>query len=282
MSIRNTLISENYHKLANFALFIISFNANIFILISAPSNLTSTYVKSYTCSSALFSILIFIIFTAKIDSKKIKLICTLVPIVFFINLLVIKEELLLFILYPAIILEADYLVTQSISLKLVNIFRLVLILTAIPFLLTDLNFINLIEIRSLILLGFVSFVVSSKKIVMPLKIIYPYKFMALSYIFYTGVLLLFPYISSDSSELKVWYLTTQVGLAVILKIADFSMRESYNSNKALYNMVYAISFTIPILSMLKYPNFIFLSLYFIGYLGLMYATKQLTYLMEVS
>jgi hypothetical protein len=265
----------NTSQLFNFSTFLIGFAANSIILIVAPSNLTENYLIYYTISNAVSSIILLLLFTSVRGLKYGIGIFLIAAFSFVVNKITFEDNTTLFVLYPIVLLGVDYLVTQTLSINMVNAYRYMLIISLVPFMTNTVNFVNALEIRvlAIIMCGF--YIVLSKKDVTPLKIRYPAVFLASCYLFYTAPLLVLQFITTNSNELKWWYITTQIGLALILKLRDFSMRSVYITHRNLNYAVYVVSFILPIPCFILYPKVAIFSLYYVGFFGLIYSARFL-------
>ena len=96
----------------------------------------------------------------------------------------------------------------------------------------------------------------------------PIKFTIGNYLFYNGTLILVPLLITAPDRLRLWYLAVQIGLVMILKVLDYSMRDAYSLDRRTRLVAYGAAGLAPLPAMAIYPNIVGPLLFYAGYFGL--------------
>jgi len=101
-----------------------------------------------------------------------------------------------------------------------------------------------------------------------LSVKYPRKWIITTYVSYSGALFLIPVIGGSEEVLKFWYIGSQIGIGLVLKKLDFSIRSIKKDSSILFNAINVIITIIPLLLMILYPSVVFLTIYVVSILAL--------------
>jgi hypothetical protein len=259
----------------NFLAFVASFIAGILVIMTAPNIYIKEYLSIYTMSSLSFSILSFVYFSYFASVRRSKYILLWSIVIFFIVEYGIGINLALIVFYPAALIFGDLFATQSRSAREVNLYRLIMLSTVIPFFIApSLFFIN-IFVRCLFLwilsLYFMSISIDMHRITVKS----PVRLLVGNYMFYNGILVAIPYINIDGNQLRFWFISVQGGLVLILKYFDYSLRKSYNEDVNLKYLVFLLAFFAPLPVFILYPNIMVLAAFYVGYFGLIYTGRYI-------
>ena len=259
----------------HFILFLGSFAANFVAMWRAPVDSAPLFYSSYAIASALGSLLTTGVFTFLKQSRYLK-----IGFILGITLLTLVEvsfqgsSALVPALYAGTILLGDYGISQSGARGLNTIYRFVMILTTLLFFVPNLEFNSAILIRSGIAFLFFSTTLGFGLKYSQITLKAPWKFTALAYIFYSGTLILLPRLEATNEVIKNWYLITQLGLALILKVADFTSRSIYSITRRIEFVTLTSVISLLFLGLFLTPSFLFASVYCIGAAGLWFAVKR--------
>lgn len=260
----------------NFGLYLLSFAANSLVVLTAPGQMIKKYVLIYNASSVLFSILLFIYFTKFATTGRSKFIIGASVVIFSMGSAFIGIYDTAILIYPGLLIFNDYLVTQSHKLKIVTGFRLLMIVSAIPFLLNPEGFsINIIA-RVLFLIFIAIFLSATARDVHLLSVKSPIKFQISNYVFYNGTLSLVAIVVKAPEALRWWYLATQIGLVLILKVLDFSLRRSHSLDIRTRWLAMVGASGIPLIALIFYPNVPALCLFYVGFFGLIFSGRYIS------
>ncbi len=269
-------------SLTQFALFIASFASNFIVLFKVPLSEAQPFYAAYSISNTAFSLLITLIFTWVNSSQKRK-ICTVVLLAFTCGLSIVLGGLVgAAVIYPLAMLCGDYAVSQAKSIKLNTPYRVLMVLTTAPFFLPNFPF----EIAVLIRIGlsvlFYAYIFYREEELLKLDIRSPIAFLLTVYIFYSGTLIVIPWLNASAVEVKIWYLAAQVSLGLLLKRADFLTRSSFKASKSVNFLSYfGASFVIIGASIYAF-NLIYATLIIVSSLGLIFAVDKLLIKEEVK
>jgi hypothetical protein len=252
----------------HFVLFLVSYALNPLIVLMVPDHDAELFLGVYAIGSVVFSLYFTFIFSQeKLLNFSKGLILFVVAMVGAMALLT-GELLWLWVAYPFSLLAGDYVCTQSGVAKFTLIFRGVLIFSALPFLIFTDMFSGLIALRIALCLVFMLFMLYVVKSFVVLSIESTIKWISVTYIFYSGSLLLVPLLGGEGAHIKIWFVTMQGGLGLILKRRDFSVRAVNDKTKILLQLVDIGAFCLPILVMFFYPDWLLLAIYMVSYIAL--------------
>jgi len=253
----------------HFFLFLFSYALNPLIIFRAPDSETEVFLTLYATFSIVFSLLLTVVFSNKFCIKHLKIAINIILIFLIPIILLGDKSQLIWILYPLSLLLGDYICTQSASPRVSIIFRVILILTALPFLFPSLDFTIWLIVRMVMCFMFIIIInikVNKYKI---LDIKSPIKWIFTTYFFYSGALLVTPYLSSGSpTSIKVWFITLQVGLGLILKQLDFSVRSIKNRNVFLLKTIDIVVILLPLSVLFFYFDLVMFIVYMISLIAL--------------
>lgn len=272
----NDLRRMGLANMINFGLYLLSFAANSLVVLTAPGQMLKKYVLIYNASSVMFSILLFIYFAKFASIDRSKLIILVASVIFLIVSPFIGIYNSSIFIYPGLLIFNDYLVTQSHKMKIVTGFRLLMIVSAIPFLLNPEGFsVNIIT--RVVFLQITAIILSfTAKDIHLLSVKSPIKFQIGNYIFYNGTLSLVAIVVKASEALRWWYLAIQIGLVLILKVLDFSLRRSHSLDIRTRWLAMIGASGIPLIALIFYPNVLALCLFYIGFFGLIFSGRYIS------
>jgi hypothetical protein len=252
----------------HFFLFLVSYALNPFIILMVPDQSADQFLTIYATCSIVFSLYFTFLFSQKKLLRIGKLLILVVILLIVLAALITGNIFILWIAYPFSLLAGDYVCTQSGSTRYTLVFRGILILSAFPLLIFSDLFSELLLLRILVCMAFMLYILFSVKEFLLLTIESTTKWISVTYIFYSGSLLLVPIIGGEGDHIKIWFVTMQIGLGLILKKLDFSVRAVQDKAKILLNLVDLGTLCLPILVMFFYPDWILLSVYLISYFAL--------------
>ncbi len=252
----------------HFVLFIISYALNPFIILMVPDQNAELFLSVYAVGSIIFSLYFTFLFSQKRLLKFSKSLILLVVFIVILAAILTGDVMWIWIAYPFSLLAGDYVCTQSGSPKYTLIFRGVLIFSALPFLVFTDVFSELISLRVFLCIVFMLYVLNKVNDFILLSIDSTVKWISVTYIFYSGSLLLVPILGGEGGHIKIWFVVMQVGLGLILKRLDFSIRAVKDETKFLLYLVDIGALCLPVIVMFFYPDWLFFTVYIISYLAL--------------
>lgn len=271
-----------FRGLAQFALFVASFASNFIVLFKVPLAEAQPFYAAYSISNTVFSLLITLIFTWVGISRHRK-ICTAILLVFALAVGIALGGLVgVAIIYPLAMLCGDYAVSQAKNIKLNTPYRALMILTSTFFFIPELSFEIAVLIRIAISLIFYMLVMYKDDQLLKLDIRSPIAFLVTVYIFYSGTLMVIPWLNSSAVEVKIWYLAAQISLGLLLKRADFLTRSSFKMSQSVNLISYSGASLVIAGAAIYAFNWIYVVLLVIGSLGLILAVNKLLINKEVD
>lgn len=272
------IIKNNFNSL----FFFLSFAVGPLSLILSPDSFTKVYFQTYSISNFLFSLFWTLFFLKENNIKKrIASINFILLIIFALNL--IFEFNLVVWLYVFSILMVDLISTQIRNKTITFTSRLISIILLLLLFLNKIKFDTFLNYRIIISICLSLIIYFSNYEVKKLKIDKPLAFIIITFVFYSGSVVLFSFLLNELPVhiFKILIILFQVGLVLMLKELDYKTR--FNSNEGgLFFLItgYAsIGILFPALYfVLKYPSvFTFLSivLYCLSYFALNYSRKFL-------
>lgn len=262
--------------MVNFALYLFSFAANTLVVMTAPGDLLRGYVLVYNVASVVFSIIFFWYFSQFATVGRSIVLTIAAAVVLAVGAAIFGWYEACIIAYPALLILSDYLVTQSHGIRVVTVFRLLMIVSAIPFLLMpDLFTVNLaIRVTLLATLALALALTAKQSHLLSVKS--PVRFQIGNYLFYNGTLSLVALLVVAPEALRWWYLSTQIGLVLILKVLDYSMRRAYSLDRRTRWMAMSGAAAVPLIAFLFHPNPLALGLFYVGFFGLMMTGRYIS------
>ncbi|MBD8548172.1 hypothetical protein [Sphingomonas sp. CFBP 8760] len=260
----------------HFGLYLLSFAANTLVILTAPADLLRSYVLIYNGASVVFSLLFFIYFSQFATVRR-----SIVLVSIFVTaLLAIGSGAgwyeTCIIAYPGLLILTDYLATQSYGIRVVTGFRILMIVSAAPFLLMPAQFTTNIVIRvALLAVMAAAFAIAAKES-HRLLVKSPIRFQIGNYLFYNGTLSLMALVVRTPEALRWWYLAAQIGLVLILKVLDYSLRRAYSLDRRTRWLAMAAAGGVPLVAFPFYPNLLALGLFYVGFTGLTLTGRYIT------
>jgi hypothetical protein len=252
----------------SFALYILSFAANTLVVLTAPTKLLKEYVLFYNIASVVYSITLFFYFS-KLATVRRSLAVAITAVALIGGAIpIIGSYKVALIAYPGLLILTDYLATQSHSLRVVTLFRIAMIASAAPFLLLPDQFAINLEIRVFALGVLAVTLAATAKVSHLLAVKSPIRFQIGNYVFYNGTLSLVALLIHIPEALRWWYLCIQIGLVLVLKVLDYSLRRAYSLDSRTRLLAMLSAGCVPFAAFVAYPNFLALGLFYIGFFGL--------------
>lgn len=257
----------------NFILFFLSFLANIVIIKTMPDGSLRSYINIYTSVGGCGALVFFLMYSREAATLHIRK--TGFGLLAFYGAAHIPLDgfWASASAYPLLLIYSDYIVTQSSLARGKLLYRIFLILSALPFLFFQDQFNILFQARVLLLAGISLFYTIFVNHVAPLRVHSTWKYVFFNYTFYYVPLLLIANIPLNPVALKGWYIFSQGGLVVYLKYLDFALRKNHTTPRHLSNLILLASISAPILPTVFFPSTIGLIVYFIGLFGLVYSKR---------
>jgi hypothetical protein len=246
----------------NFVLYVLNIVATIVVLIKIPTPIVGNFLEIYSMTSCIVSIFVVFGFSEKriLESTRTWVIGSSLLVLLVSNKFTSHA---LWVFYPYTILIADYLLTQSSTQKTIQSYRVLMILSSLLFLLPDYDFYVLILMRTLIGLIYVIYALLIYTPPQALKIEKVHLVIIISNLGYFGSLYLMTQFLKDDA-LRIWYLSTQIGLSVMLKLYDFIIRRDHHlSRKLIYTAAVAVML-LPLITMSLYFSVEGFMLYFLA------------------
>jgi hypothetical protein len=251
-----------------FLLFLLSSASTSLIIAYIPHAQAAGFLSIFSASNIVCSLAFTLAFSYTRSARSatfwIPLACAvLLGAIFFVG------DPALWFFYPFALLAADYATTQSGSPRLSSIYRILLIVSVLPFVLFEEHFKYWILARSVLCLVFVALALATGGGFVKLNIKTPFRMIAVMYIFYSGSLLALPLIPGVAvHHLKIWYVGSQIGLGLMLKKLDFTMRGANSKIGRIAPLITIATLGLPVGMMLLAPNLLFLAIYVVSALAL--------------
>lgn len=256
----------------DFLLFGISFVANLIIFVLVPNADLHDFAFLYLAGNSIFSFIIYSQFTGAININSIKFIYYVCLFFLFTLALGPLPNTAIYFFYPYFYLIADHLVSQKFSLNIVRFYRFLSISTVVLFFENNLSFTNDVLVRTIFFALISLACINNSSNIKPLSINSRWKFVLFCYLSYTVPLFVIVHISRNPAELKVWYVLTQLGIAILLKYYDFSSRGA-GINQFTFLLCAIFSFAIPFIGMAISFSLQLFFVYFFGLIIILYAGK---------
>jgi hypothetical protein len=191
--------------------------SNILIILKINDLLIKNFLQVYTLTTLISSILLIIYLSTK--RKGIKKILIFVSL-WIATLLILNNNILLWIIYSISLVLFDYLSTFQ-NNKASKFLRILFSLIPFFFYFNIFSLDQLIILRIVIFFVFLLFVLSDNN-KNKLNIKKPFRYIIQTHIGYYGGLYILTLLLT--SNLKLFYLTQQITLSIILKIMDIKLR----------------------------------------------------------
>lgn len=273
---------SRFWSLAQFGLFIASFASNFIVLFKVPLAEAQPFYAAYSIANTVFSLLITLIFTWVAISKHRKNCTVFLVVVACVASIMLGGMVGVAVIYPLAMLCGDYAVSQAKGIKLNTPYRVLMVLTTALFFIPGLPF----EIAVLIRIGasliFYVFILLQEEELLKLDIRSPIAFLISVYIFYSGTLIVIPWLNSSAVDVKIWYLAAQVSLGLLLKRADFLTRSSFKASRSINYVSYLGASTVIICASIYAFNWVYALLLIASSLGLILAVDKLLIKKEVE
>ncbi len=271
-----------FWSLAQFALFIASFASNFIVLFKVPLVDAQPFYATYSIANTSFSLLITLIFTW-VGIGRNRKIYTLILIVVACGVAFALGGIVgVAVIYPLAMLCGDYAVSQAKSIKLNTPYRVLMVLTTILFFIPRLPFEMAVLIRIGASLLFYTLILYQEEELLKLDIRSPVAFLVTVYVFYSGTLMVIPWLNSSAVDVKSWYLAAQVSLGLLLKRADFLTRSSFKASRSVNFISYLGAFVVITGASIYAFNWVYALLLIMSSLGLIFAVNKLLMKKEVQ
>ena len=236
-----------------FILFLISYALNPIIIFAVPSFQTNDFLLTYAISSGIFSLIFYWLFIFKQTVSQAKK-WILVSSFLSIFLIFFENSFYVWIFYTFALLLGDYVTTQTSDEKLSNSYRGIMILSAIPFITYPQYFEILLIIRGFISVIFACIASLSAKKFFALNTRHSLRYLLITYTSFVGGLVLITLTTANPLTLKTWYVASQIGLGVLLKRLDFSLRSVNKDYKFIYKAINYCVLILPFAVMIISPE----------------------------
>jgi hypothetical protein len=272
------LIRNNFSSI----LFFVSFAVGPFVIIFTPENMAKDYVQSYSIANFIFSLFWTIIFT-KENNYKLLIGFIYLLLIFSIVINILFNYHALVWIYVFAILMIDFLSSQTIKTNITVLNRILPILLLLLMAAKIINFDFFLWSRILGSLAFGLYLYKNNYEFHTLKIAKPIKFMLISFIFYSGSIILISFLLKDVlvNEFKTLMIVLQVGLVLLLKELDFKTRFNSKGGDLLFYLTKSISLFLPTLIVFLFDEindvniFLTLVVYYVSYFSLRSSRKYL-------
>lgn len=205
-----------------FGLYLLSVLANLVVVAFVPTSLAKEFLFSYATFSLAGGIALVLAFASQYFVARV--IWWLPPVLVSLALLsLLIPRPGLWILYSGVLLASDYTTSQSRSVPLTDTYRAALVLSALPFAIMPERFTELVVIRTFVCGVFILKVLLQHNALSALAIRRSVMYVSVSHVAYFGTLLLITVLLTGDA-LKYWYIGAQIGLGLLLKHIDFSIR----------------------------------------------------------
>ena len=254
----------------------LAFISNVIFVYCLPIATVASFLKVYSISAMLIGIVIVYAFShpVLIDllSRLRFVLLTLLLLISVAGTLAENIQLMAFS-YAVTLLLSDYLLSQSSSQRLVLNYRCMLICTVIPAWIGISGYDEMmvsIRIFGCLALAFLSAKKSPK-----LQLLFvqnPFFYIAGTHFFYFGSLSLITW--SGANELvKNWYIFTQIGQGILLKLYDYKIRAHGDAYRLYKPFIYSVVLTLAFIFNYWFPNQLAFCVYLMGVLGLVITSK---------
>ena len=255
----------------NFILYLASYASSLIVFIKIPSSASISFLQYYSVANILGSLSITMLLTNGIGVNIQKAFFYLaIFAVFCLNFLGVK---FVYLSYPIALLVSDYLISQTQSSNVIKYYRIFIAFAAITFFF-DIDFVTQIKIRNIILISSALYCLVKSTIIRSLEIKSSILYLFIIYCSYSGVLFCVARLPMLPDEVKYWYIATQIGLALQLKLMDYSSRVKNPLDTRMQTLINLLIFGVLVLVLIFYFNIIPFFLYLFGWAGLYMAKRR--------
>lgn len=245
-----------------FGLYLLSVASNLAVVASVPTSLAREFLSSYASFSLLAGIALVLAFASQqLVARVARWLPPSLIILAFVSFWIPRPGL--WLLYAGSLLASDYTTSQSRSSLTTDAYRITLILSAVPFALLPDRFVELVGLRILVCAAFIAAVLFRESELSALSIRRSVLYVSVSHVAYFGTLL-FITAALSGDALKFWYIGAQIGLGLMLKHIDFSIRHTSSSPGRFAYTTLGLSIAVGALLMLLYTSQMALIVYLAG------------------
>lgn len=205
----------------NLTSFILYNLSNIILIILLPESQSKEFLNFYSLGSGIFSFAIFYFFSKKIFFLSIKTLVILTVLFILISLKISNLPVLIFV-YVFLLLFSDYYFSQSNLLKMNFLFKTLLLITSF-FLYINISLPDVLLIKIILIIIFLSFSKIFNISIKKLKVKSPTIYSAYTCGIYFGALFLTS-ILAEEYIVKIFYICLQIFLGFKLKFFDLKIR----------------------------------------------------------
>lgn len=259
----------------NFIVFFLSFLANLVIIKMMPDGNLRPYINIYTIVGGCGALAFFLMYSRQAATPHIRKIGFGLLAIYAIAHIPLNGFWASASIYPLFLTYNDYMVTQSSIARGRYLYRLFLILSALPFLFIQDQFEILFQARVISLATILLFYTVQTSHLTALQVYSTWKYIFFNYTFYYAPLLLIANIALPPAALKAWYIFAQGGLVVYLKYLDFALRKNHTVSRHMNSLILLSAVGAPILPVCLFPSATGLIAYFTGLLGLVYSKRYI-------
>ncbi|KXS31016.1 MAG: hypothetical protein AWT59_2856 [Candidatus Gallionella acididurans] len=209
--------------IARFVLYGLSFASSLLIVAFVPKSLSGEFLSTYAASSLIGGIGIVLAFSSPLATSTVRYWATLALVCICLVGLIWPQPGV-WILYAGALLMSDYMASQSGSNRLPIIYRVIMIISALPFIFFSTVFTSLILVRTALCFVVIAAVLVKTKNLKVLKIHKSFWYVSVSHLAYFGTLLSIT-VMLPNDLVRAWYIGTQVGFGLLLKRFDFLIRD---------------------------------------------------------
>ena len=259
----------------NFIVFFLSFLANLVIIKMMPDENLRHYINIYTIVGGCGALAFFLMYSREAATPHIRKIGFGLLVIYAIAHIPLNGFWASAAIYPLFLIYNDYIVTQSSITRGRYLYRLFLILSALPFLIFHDQIEILFQARVILLAAILFFYTVHTSHVTSLQVHSTWKYIFFNYTFYYAPLLLLANIALEPAGLKAWYIFAQGGLVVYLKYLDFALRKNHRVSRHLESFILIAAAGAPILPAFLFPSTAAFIVYFTALLGLVYSKRYI-------
>lgn len=250
--------------------------SNMWVILLLPSASAQLFLKAYSLGSMVLGVCIVYAFSKPSWARALEFFrLWLLALVFGMMCLSVYflSPVAAAVSYVAALLLSDYYITQSGRPWHVSLYRVSLVVSVLP------SFFNvdtmndwLVPSRTLVALACLGLLNFGGRPLAQLKVANPLFYVTGTHFFYFGSLWVMALVLTDPA-LRVWYLGTQIGHGLVLKLMDFRIRRGAEVSAGLEWSVAAVSTAVCACMAAAYWDPLALLSYFISMLGLQWVTR---------
>lgn len=240
----------------------LSYLSTLLIVVAMPQSISKDFLQIFSTSSAVFGILVVILFTSNSSLSRTRSYLPILLLMFSIFTLIGNQKAS-WVIYPFALLISDYSTSQSGSTSLPMNYRVIMIISSVPFFLYPDLFNSFIKLRILICLLFSGLAFYTTKSFVMLKIKKIYSTLIISNFGYFGTLFCLTLVVNDA-YLKMWYVGTQIALSLLLRRFDYLIRNNVVNDNSMDAATYFVVILISLILMAYYFNYLALFVFLLG------------------